>query len=251
VKIFILLSLFISYSAFAQVKVHLHFKDSQVTQGAIAPATVLMGALDIQSFSLIKAKGTSLGEIFYLYQVSPFLRSAGSEAYEAQADIIITKALPPSPLKFQLQGQNVELSWDPIEFKAIEAPKGFIFENFEIPTPLDLAKYALILLVLSLGGIYGYRFWQTLQKKKALKLKRSEEKKKLLGATDYGLVVSLWKNKAHFLNIFPEIESDFKKLEDVLFKFQFKQTQTAPEMEQVMAAYRSFTQSVSEVLRGV
>lgn len=248
--IFVLFFL-ISFSALAQVRVHLNFKSPVVKQGEIAPVTIVMGAQDIQGLSLVKSKGTTLGEIFYLYQVSPFMRSEGSPDYEAEAEVIIIKTLPVSPLKAQIQGANVDLSWNDFQFQPVEAPKSFIFENFEIPTPLEIAKYLLGLAILFGLVLGGWKISKALKAKRAHKLKRAQEKKNLISANNYADVVLVWKDKPKYLKLFPEIDSEFRKLEDVLFKYQFKQSQSQHEVDQVMEAYRSFSQKVSEVLRGV
>lgn len=213
--------------------------------------TITVSALDTQNLALAKSKGTNLGDLIYLYQISPYQRSAGSENYEAQAEMIITKALPASPAKIQIQGQSVELTWNSFEFEAVEAPKSFIFENFEIPTPLQIFKYVIGLLLMGSLIFGGWKLSEKLKAKRALKAKRSQEKKNIISATSYADVVLVWKNKAHSLKIFPQIESDFKKLEDVLFKYQFKQSQSQYEVDQVMDAYKAFAQRVSEVLRGI
>lgn len=247
----LVLIFFISFSALAQVRVHLNFKSPTVKQGEIAPVTIVMSAQDVQSLSLVKSKGSSLGDIFYLYQVSPFMRSEGSPDYEAEADVIIVKTPPTSPLKTQVQGASVDLSWNDFQFQSVEAPKSFIFENFEIPTPLEIARYLLGFIIL-LGLVFGgWKISKQLKNKRTLKLKRAQEKKNLISANSYVDVVLVWKDKPKYLKLFPEIESDFKKLEDVLFKYQFKQSQSQHEVDQVMDAYRAFSLKVNEVLRGV
>jgi hypothetical protein len=57
--------------------------------------------------------------------------------------------------------------------------------------------------------------------------------------------------KHDILKVFPDLGDEFKKLETVLFRYQFKPHRSKSEEEEVLVAYRKFIDSIKGGFDGV
>ena len=73
-------------------------------------------------------------------------------------------------------------------------------------------------------------------------------KKQLLDGISYEDIVVVWQQKRKYLDTFPTIDKNFKALEVVLFKSQFKAHRTQSETDEVLQAYTIFKSTVSGAL---
>jgi hypothetical protein len=235
-----LLILFCSFEAFAVAKVNLKFLDAKVKQGSLVDAVIGLNSETTQKIQYNQLKGQTLGGSFYIYHAKPLMTKGGWDSLESEAKVIVVKIPENKPLLHKLQDKEFEVSWDSVEFIPTETPKEMIFGQFEIPSRSQIIKWFLIILGIAAVVGLGYFIFNKLQGKKNLRKKRAGIKSEVTSATDYSHVVSLWQKKAYYLSEFPHLEEPFKKLELVLFKYQFKQSQSEAEKTEVMNAYREF-----------
>jgi hypothetical protein len=240
-KLYILfLILFSSYLSAATVKLELRFAENKIKQGDVVSVTMVFDGTASQRLPLNKLVGETLGGHFYITSAKPFITKDNWNALESEASLIIVKVPETKPLSFRLGENDVMVSWNDVEFIPTEVPKEFFYGNFEIPSRAQILKWFLIflgLLCLSYGGLKGKKHFE---KKKALALRKRKLKDEIMSASEYSAVVDIWRNKAAILKEFPKLDSPFKELESVLFKYQFKPQQTEQEKSQVMSAYRDF-----------
>lgn len=236
-------------SAWSSVTGSLQFFESEIQQGELVPAKLLMGPDGIQKVQIQKLKGSTLGEMIYLYDVSSFLKKGNS--FEADVKVIFINVPESKSVVHKLAGEELVISFPDITIKPTDAPPSFVYEEFSIPSRPKIILWSTILLILLVGSIYGRKVVHKVKAKKALKIKRATFKNEILAATDYDGVVTIWKKRSDYLKEFPHVEDSFRKLESVLFKYQFKPTQSEVEKKIVIEAYQKFCSDIMGGFNGV
>lgn len=249
--IVLLLSLLISFSVLASARVELSFPVEKIKQGSIQSATARISTQNAQGLELQKLKGQTLGEVLYLYSVSPLLRKEGSQDFEAEVSVIFVKVPQANTLTQKTLYGELEVFWDNIEVVPTEAPQELLFGTFEIPSRVRIFKIIIILLgvLFVVGGLW--KLQKFLKEKKAIKLRKEKIRDEILGAREYEDVVTLWQKKHQYFQEFPHIEDAFHKLETTLNKYQFKRSQAETEKIEVMNAYRKFIEEVKGGFNGI
>lgn len=245
--LFILLSL-LSLNGWSKVNLEIVLNANKIKQGEIASGKMIVNQSEGQT-ALSGLNGLNLDETIYLLNVSPFIGKNG--VFEAQVKVIFLKVPESSAIKKEINGEEVTFQWSPLKVIPTEEPKSFLFGEFEIP---DRAKYvtwligisssaALLLLILLI-----LRF---VKKKKGLKDSRKKMLTEIASCQTYEDIVMMWRKKQHYLLFFPELSNDFKSFENVLFKYQFKPSQTESEVEEVSKAYDEFRKTVTGLFNGI
>lgn len=248
-KIFFIFLIIFSNGIFAAAQMHIDLNAAVIKQGSLVDAVIRLDSNSVQQVELQKLKGVSLGETLYLYQVSPLLRSGDS--FEADAKIIFLKVPEGKYLIHKLGENEVSISWSDVEVLPTEAPVQFLFGKFEIPGKKRVVEISILLLIFSFMIFGGLKLKRRLKKKKELRKIRSGLKDKVMSASEYQEVVSLWQQKVLLTKEFPHLSDHFKELETVLFKYQFKQSQNEIEKMEVMKAYRDFVNKVQGGFNGI
>lgn len=238
-----------SLNLFAAAHMQLDLSSAVVKQGNLIDVVIRLDGSSVQQVELQKLKGVSLADTIYLYQVSPLLRSG--DKFEADAKVIFLKVPESKPIMHKIGQNDISITWSDVEVQPTEAPAKFIFGQFDIPTRQKVFKITLALLALALIGFGIYKFREKNQLRKAIRQRRASLKEKVISASDYSEVVSLWQEKALLLKEFPHLIEPFKDLEQVLFKYQFKQSQNELEKAEVMKTYREFINRVSGGFNGI
>jgi hypothetical protein len=252
VKIYIsLLILFLSLEAFANAKVHLKFTAEKIKQGSIVDAVIGLNSETTQKIQYGQLKGQTLGEAFYIYSAKPLMTKGSWDTLESEAKIIVVKIPDKQPLVHKLENNEIEITWSSVEFIPTETPKELIFGTFEVPSKIELLKWFLGLLTLGALVLGGMKISDKLKAKNGLKQKRKEIKESVLGAKEYQEVVSIWQKKPVYVKEFPHLEEPFKKLENTLFKYQFKQRQSEYEKAEVLRAYQEFIEASRGGFNGI
>jgi hypothetical protein len=239
--IVLLLSLFLSVSSIASVlKLEIRFQDPKIKQGAVVPATLVFDAESSQKLPINKIVGETLGGHFYIYSAKPLLTKDNWNAFESEATVIVGKIPEAKPVSYKSGDNEVMVLWNDVEFIPTEAPKELIYGTFEIPSRAKILKWISVLIGIIIVALGILKLKKHLNNKNALQKMRRELKDQVLSAKEYADVVNIWQKKSQILKVFPSLEDHFKELEVVLFKYQFKQSQTESEKSQVMTAYREF-----------
>lgn len=235
----------------AEVKITLSFPKSQIKQGQLEEADITMDFSAAQNFEIQKLKDTTPGDILYFHKISPMMRSNAGGTLSGKASVVFINVPKVNYIQFKEEDVAIHLTWNELEIAPTDAKPVFIYENFSIPGRKEIKNYIvpiLILLFLTPIGVFLFLRYRRIQ---AAKIRKKELKDSLLKANNYEEVVELWKLKSRFINEFPAIENAFRKLEEVLFKYQFKPSQSDSEKNEVMKAYRNFTGQVQESLNGI
>lgn len=235
-----ILFILFTFSALGAPRIMLKFNDAKVKQGSVVDAVIGLNSETTQKLQYNQLKGQTLGETFYVYQAKPLMTKGSWDTLESEAKIIVTKIPENRPLLHKLGTDTIEIDWSEVEFIPTEVPKEFLFGTFEVPTRLELMKWALGALALGIVALISFRGYKKYKLRAEKKAKRRSLKASLSQPSTYEDVVSVWKTKPTYVKEFPHLEAHFKELERVLFKVQFKPSQTETEKAEVMKAYREF-----------
>lgn len=250
-KLILLCFLFAVSSAFAIERIQLSFKKTDLRQGELAHGVLSVGAQSL-NLPLQKLRGQTFAETLYFQQISPLVRLKDSEEYHSDVQVIFLKIPEGNQIQGKLDASDVQISWNPVTIAETQASQQLLWGDFSAP---DLIRrnwiYLILIPVLLIAGYYGFRLWQKLERRKKLKADRKVLFDELIAGGSYEDVVNLWKKKHVFLREFPQIEARFQGLEEVLFKVQFKPTQSEAERSRVVSAYQKFLNECREDLRGV
>jgi hypothetical protein len=238
----------ISFSAFAGVlKVDIRFPEGKIKQGAIIPVKLVFDLPASQGLPLNKLVGETLGGTFYIFKAKPLLTKDNWTAFESDAEIIVAKVPENEPVTYKSGENEVMITWNDVEFIPTEAPKEMIYGTFEIPSRAKILLWLSILAGIIVIAVIGWKVKSHFAAKNVTKKRRVAIKDEVISAREYNDVVKIWQKKPQILKEFPVLETNFKNLESVLFKYQFKSSQSETEKIEVMNAYRDF---VSKSLGG-
>jgi hypothetical protein len=250
-KILFISVLFWLPTVFGAVNIELRFGKEEIQQGSLETATALLSGDSVQKLNLQKLKGLSIGEALYLHQISPLLRKDGSNSFESDFKVIFVKIPEQSYLVQKIDAEEVHIKWMPVKISPVEVPEKLIFEQFEIPRPIEILKWIISALAVTSIILIGLKFNQARTQKKQLRNKKNLLKDSVLSAKSYEEVVQVWKNKSEILSVFPALTSAFKQLETTLFQVQFRPYQTEEDKNNVLKAYQEFKESVHGGFDGV
>lgn len=240
--------LFFSISAWANVQLELSVENSSPKQGEIVPARLTLKETQGQVF-LSGINGKNFNKTLYVLSLSPFVIKG--PFLEADAKIIFLKVPEGQFVSETVNGQEVAIHWNNIRVIGIETPQSFLLGDFEIPQKKKIVLW--ILITFGILGLVWMGYWITrkIKKKDAVLSRNKSLKQDLLNCHSYDQVVIMWKKKRIFLNEFPQLDEHFKELEKVLFKYQFKPSQSVQEISEVLGAYEKFKADVTGVLNGI
>ncbi len=227
--------------------IFLELSQDQVKQGSLISGKLKFDLTSLSSEEVPKLRGQTLGDVLYVHQIGPLVGRGGSSVYEADAKLIFLKV--PSGTAVPAAGGN--LRWGTLTVIPTEAPKELLFGNFSVPARRKLLLWGGIAALLILGGLLFLKVWRVFQPRRKEKIRRQGLKQTLLSANDFDKVVELWRSKHTYLSEFPHITDPFLELESVLFKYQFKPSQSDAERSEVLQAYRRFTEAVTGGFNGV
>ncbi len=247
----IVLFLITYFEAFAAEKMHISFQSSQIKQGSIVEARIIFNAEVVQRLDLSKLRNATLSDYFYVYEAELPLRKMGEESVGSDAKIIVLKIPASQPVVHTIGNEQIEITWNNIEFVPTEPGKGFIFVDFDVQAQKNLALIIWLSLALLLALLGGWRLFQKFKNKRIEKRRKEELRKKIESADSYDGVVVIWKDKTNFIKEFPHLETHFKNLELVLFRYQFKSSQTESEKKLVMDAYNDFLKQIKGGFNGI
>lgn len=241
----------ISFSSLAAVKIEIRFKDQKIKQGTIVPATLVFDAESSQKLPLNKLVGETLGKAFYVYAAKSLITKDNWSALESEAQVIVASIPESKPVEFKIGDVDGMVLWNDVEFIPTEANGKMIYGNFEIPSRAKIIQWVLIFVAIVVAALVGLKIKSRVSKKNAIKKRRAVIKEEIMAVRDYPEVVKVWQKKNEILREFPALETNFKNLESVLFKYQFKPSQSETEKLQVMNAWRDFVSQSQGGLNGV
>ncbi len=228
---------------------HINFSNPSIKQGKVEEATIYLDESTAQKLLASKIAGQSLESTIYLMEVGPLTKTENN--FEASAKVIFLKIPESKALLYKGSHGEFPVTWSPVEIVPTEATQELIFETFSIPAKKDLVLWFGLLLIAALLIFIILKFRKAQLIKTQIKKRRASLRDDLLKGSNYVEVVEIWKKREEYLNEFPAIHDHFKKFEQVLYKYQFKPSQSEAEKIEVMQAYREFVNNVSGGLNGV
>lgn len=250
-KYMVLVLLFMISNTFAAERLSLSLNSSEFRQGALVKGTLKLGPSQV-NIAVPKLKGQSFGETLYFHLVSPLLRKENSDSFESEVQVIFIKVPESTSLSGKIGNDEVVIEWNPVTIIPVETPEKMLWAEFTAPDYIVRNWYWLLLIpVLALLAFFGIRVSNKMTKRGKLREKRRLLAEEFKNCRSYDDVVGLWKRKQSYLKEFPVLEEPFRKFETVLFKYQFKQTQTEDEKAIVLKAYQDLLMESEGGLRGV
>lgn len=249
-RIYFLIFIFLPLFSFADSGINLVFNDKTVSQGRLHSAEM---NLDLNTLSILDSKklsGATVGETLYIVDVSPFMRNDAG-AYNASATVIFLKIPKEEAGVIDTAKGKVSVKWGAIEVLPTEAPETFLFGSFEIPQGSNLLTLLSVLIGVLVLLFPIKKLYERRKNQRALKKQLDLLKKDIFDAHNYEGIVNIWKRKHDFLSVFPQTRESFQKFEEVLFKVQFKPTQSESEKERVVNAYLIFLDEIKGVMGGI
>jgi hypothetical protein len=247
----ILFVLLLSFPLWAKLDLELVTTQTAVKQGEILEAKVVIRPVANQNMVFPPLSGKKINNTVYFLSASPLLGKEGQGFYESDVKVIFLK-VPESPTASEvINGEEIQVHIGQIQVSPTETQQSFLLGDFEIPFRRKYLPWILSALGALLLGVAGFLGWKWMNRKTQSKSKLRKLKNEIVACKSYEEVVLLWRNKRTYLQVFPEIQEPFQTLEEVLFKYQFKATRTESELEEVMAAYKEFSQKTQGVLGGI
>ena len=247
----ILFLLILSSEVLSMDKLALFIPQSEINQGALVKATLIVQPEAI-NFPLQKLKGETVGEAVYFQQLSPLLKKEGSVAYEADVRIIFTSVPENRSVAGKIGDQDLVLEWNDVRINPVEATGKMLWADFTAPDFFEGSwkwLWITLLIIPVLGG--GLFIWRKVSLKNREKERRRKLAQEFLSCSSYEDIVEFWKKKHFYLKEFPQLDMNYRTFEETLFKYQFKPRQTESEKELVIEAYRKLTEDCKGELRGI
>lgn len=236
-KLLIFILLF-SSQLFAAGTMQLEFSGQEIRQGALVRAKLFVPPESL-NLPLRKLKGETLGETLYFHQLSPLLKKEGSLNYEAEVQVIFIKVPGNNNFTTQIGDHVFDLRWNSIEVFPVETPDQLIWADFTAPDFFEgnLFWVWILLLVLIITSA-SYYAWRKVSARMTEKKRRLKLVSEFRACQNYDDVVNLWKKKRDYIKEFPHLDSYFIPFEEILFRYQFKPSQSENEKNEVLKAYR-------------
>lgn len=244
-RTFFLFIIFLPVLAFASPRVEMELLRPEVKQGSLVPVIFKLDTEAVQKVQLQKLVGQTLGEVLYFHEVSPLLKKG--DEFTAEGSVIFVK-IPETNL---IKNNGFDLSWSSVTVSPTETDKQFIFTDFEIPVRPNFMIIVLSVLSLLAILVLGRRIYKKHRLKKVARERKIKLKSLILGCKDYSEVVSFWMKRKELVEEFPHIEEPLRRLELILFRYQFKPHQSETERAEVMEAYRAFTRETEGGFHGI
>ncbi len=236
---------------FSRVQLVLSSKEASIQQGSLEQGVLQISPEGFQELQGINLQGSTIAKSLYFLQIGPWLRQENSQSFNAEVTFVMIAVPQESLIRDQVKGKELEVELGQLTVRPTEPAPQLLFGTFSVPKKSNWLLWVSIILV-GLGlGFFGYKFWLKLRQKRQTKLKLKALKQELADAKSYDDVVMLWKKKTIYVEAFPQLEGSFRKLEETLFRYQFKPRQNEEERAIVLDAYRSFVQESQGALHGI
>lgn len=242
-KILFLSLLFISINLEAKILLSIKPLQREVIQGDLVSARIEV-ADNSQNIDLLSLENKTISNSIYFFEIK-------KESSGYGAKLVIANVPKENTVTDKLGAEDIVIDLSGIQLVPTEKPKSFIYDDFKIPTYLNwvLIIGITLALVLVTGGVIV--FIQKLKKDSNKKKKITKIKEEVLSAKTYDEVVKVWTMKHEILQLFPNIDVEFKGLEQVLYAFLFKPSQSQDEKRIAEKAFQDFIVKIKGKLDGV
>ena len=235
-------------------KIHFELTEDKVIQGSLIKTKFKFQQNSDQSLRIENLEGISIGDTIYINQLLPVNGDSDGKIINGDASIMFIKVPEKSNLEHKIDGFNIEATWTQVDILPTELSEDLLFGEFNFPDTKRVILWIAIAAGILVFLVFIFLFWMKRMKRKKLKFKKLKKiniKNSLLSPASYDEVVHMWEMKHDILKVYPGIGDEFKKLEMVLFRYQFKPHRSKSEEEEVLVAYRKFIDSIKGGFDGV
>jgi hypothetical protein len=239
---------------FASNKLHFDVLGEKIYQGSLVRVKFKLNLSGDEKVLVKNIEGQLLDKIIYVNQILPVNGNSEGTVINGEASIIFLKVPEKEILTQKITGIDLEVTWSQVEIIPTESSESLLFGEFNVSSEKNFFKWIVIGSIVFLIIIFLFLIWSYWSKRRDLSLKKKGKlkiKDDLLSPKNYDDVVNIWKIKYDILKVFPNLEIDFKNLEEVLFKHQFKERRTKLDEEEVLEAYKKFSDSIQGGIDGV
>ena len=251
IRAFILFFIIVPNIVLASAKIQFEFFEKRIHQGSLLKAKIKINQDEKTGLQLQKIQGQSLGGVIYVNSVSLINGTPNDSFINGEASVIFLKIPASSSIYTSIDGVETEVTWSDVEVVPTEVPKNLLFGSFDIPKKTNFYLWTIISLILILSSYPVITIWRKWNKKRIGKKEKMKIKDRILSINTYQDVVDIWQEKHDLIRFFPHLEAEFKILEKVLFKHQFKPVRAKDDEEEVLNAYREFIDSIRGGFDGI
>jgi hypothetical protein len=245
-----LLFFLISFNVLSATNLDLIVESKEVIQGEIVSAKLTSKNAAGGAIPTTSLRGKKISQTLYIHHLSPFLGREGQGYFEAQAKVIFIKVPESNTITEKSGTDELIISLGDVKVTPTSA-EGFQFSDFKIPEQINYFIWLILLGLLVLFSYFIRRYFIKIKTKKQMRERKQQLIHDLFSADSFQKVVAIWTAKARFLREFPGLEAPFAQLETILFKYQFKPTQSETEKQAVMDAYEVFKQEAKGATSGI
>lgn len=247
-KVVLMIFFLLTSHALAKVQLELTAPSVDLKQGEIVSGKLILKDGEGQ-VSLGELKGKSFGKTIYFVSVNPLIGKNGK--LESEIRFIFLAVPQTNSFNELINGEDFTITWDKFNVIPTQPVESFLLGDFDIPKRKKILLWMIIGLVLLAGA--GGAFWYNykIKKKQKKKMELKQLRLDLNSCKDYDDIVLMWQNKRKYLEHFPNIDEEFKTLEETLFKYQFKPSRTEDEVAKVLTAYSKFKNAVNGSFNGI
>jgi hypothetical protein len=234
--------LLISFSSWADIALDLTFSEDTIQQGRLTLAKLNYVSTSTDEIDIKSLEGQTHQQTLYIHEIDLIVKTA---------QVVFAKVPKDPVILTSLNGIPVRITWNKTKILPTTSQPGFVFGDFEIPTPARILAWVLALAILVTGLVFGIKFLKSWRLRQKLRSEKAKIMAETLACQDYDEVVLLWRRKLNLVQIFPELQGPFGRLEQVLYRYQFKPLQTEHEKKEVMRAYDRFKVEIEGEQNGI
>ncbi len=250
IRFLVLIILFMG-NAWSLDRVDLDFTETEVHQGALVQGKLIIQPESV-NFPVQKLKGATIGEIIYFQELSPLLKKDGSSSFESDTTAIFIKVPETETIVGSIGQNEIHINIGGIKVIPVESSGQMLWADFSAPDffagSWGWLWTTLVIILLLSASFIG---WRKISARRKLIARRKSLLEEFRGCKTYEDIVLMWKKKRTYFQEFPQIEDKFQNFEEVLFRYQFKPSQTDSEKQAVVDAYRKLLDDSEGALRGI
>jgi hypothetical protein len=186
-------------------------------------------------------RGQTLQDTLYINKVGVIEKNSQETTGSVEIEIIFLKPIDRIPLVSSDGGTKVYLT--SVKVLPSEEVKDFIIVNWSLPWKLPWYGYLSILLSL-IAGLMFFNFYPKWKEKKRIEKKQKQLWDALISANSEKEIMDVWTNKLTYFESFPELETQFRAWEKVIYPFLFKKVLSDEEKNQILKSYKMFVSNL-------
>jgi hypothetical protein len=249
-KLLIIFLLILPLVVSANAGISINFPAEEINQGSLQDVRLIIDEESFSKLDSLKLMGLTIEETLYIHAISAFTRKSPT-LLETSATVVFIKVPKKNSGNIETPKGKIEVTWENIKVKPIEAPQGFLFGDFDVPKAKNIFVWLISFFILTFFIFLGIKLKNKRHNKLTARKTLDILKNQIRTADDYDAIVTVWKNKHEILRCFPGLHNAFTNLEKELFRVQFKPVQSDLEKDSIGKTYRKFLEEIKGDLDGI